>query len=75
MTVEVKTTVRFRSLEVPDSVRLMVEIEETPDDPSIPLAELEPEVIDALAETWLANLYASLNRQSPFTRREYARAA
>jgi hypothetical protein len=66
MSVEVKTTLRLRPFEVPDTVRIMLDTEETPDDPSIPIEELDREALDALAGRWLDNLYASVNRPSPF---------
>lgn len=34
--------------------------------PRIPLEDLEPDALDALAQTWLDNLYASVKRRSPF---------
>lgn len=69
--VEVKTTVRFKPFNVPNYARV-----ETPakprqegfqESPAISIEDLEPAVLDALAERWLDNLYASAKRPSPFT--------
>lgn len=69
-TVEVKTGVRFRTLDVPRFAYLDVPPMPKQDGvqplPRFPLADLAPEVIDALAARWLDNLYASVNRASPF---------
>jgi hypothetical protein len=48
MCVEVKTTVRFRPFAVPAYAHLMIGLEESRDDPAIPIAEMEREALDAL---------------------------
>jgi hypothetical protein len=69
MTVEVKTTLRLRPFDVPDATRIIIHDDEQPDDPLIPIAELDREALDALAERWLDNLFASVKRPSPFYRK------
>jgi hypothetical protein len=77
--IELKARVRFRPWMVP--VCAIVEIGPQPRQegiknlPSIPVEELDEEVVDALARRWLDNLYASRKEGSPFTYNGRARAA
>lgn len=78
--IEVKTTVRFKPWIVPDYANLDVGVRPRQEGfkPSegIPVGELDPEVLDALAQRWLDNLYASVKRRPPFrlTPKESTRA-
>lgn len=65
MTVEVKTTVRFQPFEVPEYAQILVD--DDTDTYGVKLAELDANALDALAGRWLDNLFASVNRASPFT--------
>jgi hypothetical protein len=70
MSVRVKTTVHFEPFDVPIYARVYVGIEEfdgdTADLPAVPIEKLEPAALDALAWTWLGNLFASVGRPVPF---------
>lgn len=78
-TVEVKTKVSFRAWEVPTEATVDLPAGERQDGfkplPTIPLVELDDDVVDALAQRWLANLYANRQRAAPFTYNKPARVA
>lgn len=69
-TVSVKTKVDFKAFATPDSACIVipstVEVELYLEAPIIPVEELAPEVLDALARQWLDHLYAKCGRESPF---------
>jgi hypothetical protein len=77
-TVEIKTKVSFRAWPVPDSASLDVppglKQEGMKPVPTFPLTELDDEVVDALAQRWLDNLYANRAQDAPFTYRKRAQA-
>lgn len=68
--VTVMTKVRFKPFNVPNFASIQVgprpKQEGISPLPSIPIAELDAEVLDALAGRWLDNLYAAVGRASPF---------
>jgi hypothetical protein len=68
--IEVKTTVRFQPFNVPNYARIVMPTaprqEGFKETPAIPIEDLEPDVLDALAARWLDNLYAAAKRPSPF---------
>ena len=74
-TIEVKTTVSFRAWPIPESA--IVDFGDADDAqlPSIPLTDLASDVVDALAQRWLDNLYANRGQASPFVIERRPRAA
>lgn len=73
MTVTVITKVDYKPFTVPSFARLEMPPRPKQDGiqelPGIPLRELEPHVLDALAGRWLDNLYASVERASPWAKK------
>jgi len=72
VTVEVSTKMRFKPFPVPNTVALEMPPGLRQDGfktgPTFKLDEVDPQVLDALAERWLDNLYASVGKPSPFGR-------
>lgn len=68
-TISISTKVVFRKWPAPNfatvSLPPLPRQEGMKELPSVPIAELQPQVLDALAEAWLADLYAKANRKAP----------
>jgi hypothetical protein len=77
--VEVRTKVSFKPWPVPTEAGIDLGPGLKQDGikplPTIPLAELGDEVVDALVLRWLDNLYANRGQASPFIKRAMDRAA
>lgn len=71
MNIEVKSTVKYREWNVPnfavkDDAFYTKKDGLQPHMPPIPVIELDPEVVDALAGAWLDALYTKVGRSNPF---------
>lgn len=64
--VTIVAPVSYKPWNVPGFARITTASAPETDELAIPVAELHPSALDALAEHWLGNLYASVNRDSPF---------
>jgi hypothetical protein len=69
-TITVRSEVDYACWDTPGTVGVVVKrvLEEGTYTIETPVADVSPEVIDALAGRWLDHLYAGLNRASPFTK-------
>lgn len=65
MSHEINVPLRPRGWMVPNYANFYMPGDDA-DTISIPVAEIEPAALDSLAALWLDNLYASVNRPSPF---------
>ena len=69
-TVTVRTEMKFKAWVVPKFAALdmppLPKQEGIHPLPSFPIEELDPAVLDALAQQWLDHLYACCNREPPF---------
>lgn len=64
-TVTVKTQMTFAAFLAPKTVRVILD-EEEPGENWLCVEDIEPHVLDALAQQWLDHLYASVGRGCPF---------
>lgn len=60
------TNIEVAPFIVPHGTNLMVGADGLDEGPFVILSNLDPDALDALAATWLYNLYASVKRPSPF---------
>lgn len=74
---EVKTSMgmTFRAWNAPNYATLSLPVrgkgEGMAELPSFPVADLDPDALDALAAQWLDHLYAKAGRASPFVNKDY----
>jgi hypothetical protein len=71
-TISVTATVKYRCWLAPNFARQDVPARPRQEGfrelPTTPVGDLEPAVLDALAEAWLNDLYSKTTRASPFKR-------
>jgi len=63
-TIEITTKANWLPFDVPDHGTT---IDDCDNEQFFPIEDMEPHVLDALAGRWLDNLYASANRNKPWT--------
>lgn len=65
----VTTRIELAPFEVPTAAYAMLPSGERQDgfSPAIPLENIDPDALEGLAQLWLNNLFASVERRAPFT--------
>lgn len=71
--ITIKTSVRFKTWRAPNFASVdqgaRPRQEGMRPDSTIAVADLDPEVLDALAMEWLTDLYSKVQREPPFIRK------